>query len=430
MKTQTRIVSGLAALAALFLAPLAEASLTRPGSPILEAPAPAITLPAPAPEPSEFSLFVGDELTRDLGAPRASAEAGRFHPLAAVSLLSKDGAEAPLVSADPSRFPKTRIGVFDFLGSRIIGVERELSLELQWGSGRFGLKTSEGIGIWLSQDPAGDKDSPNLYGFVGGRPHERTDPLGLQARLAPPPPLLEPLPEVVPPGQVRIPGHRPGQVVNPNVPRYAPGMPSESFWNFRAALEAARRARPPGAGSPALGGRTVDELTEKEREEFLEHRRRMKTDPVYRGQVQGLRDVIARLHRPSAAGAGGGGDDGDPPGTYRDVQGRLHDAATGQFVEDPLNPRSPYAFNDAQRRAEWKRIAQDPNSPLAPEQRAQVQARGWRGPQRVNQDTGEMETMELSHEPIPRREGGSQVIPRWPDEHAAVDPYRQLPKNR
>ncbi len=34
-------------------------------------------------------------------------------------------------------------------------------------------------GAWLSQDPLGDRDSPNLYGFVSGRPHELTDPLGL-----------------------------------------------------------------------------------------------------------------------------------------------------------------------------------------------------------------------------------------------------------
>ncbi|MBK9064832.1 MAG: hypothetical protein IPL89_16835 [Acidobacteria bacterium] len=36
-------------------------------------------------------------------------------------------------------------------------------------------------GVWLSQDPMEDRDSPNLYGFVGGRPHEKTDPLGLRA---------------------------------------------------------------------------------------------------------------------------------------------------------------------------------------------------------------------------------------------------------
>lgn len=43
-----------------------------------------------------------------------------------------------------------------------------------------------GIGIWLSQDPLGDVDSPNLYGFVAGRPHERTDPLGLAGEIPEP----------------------------------------------------------------------------------------------------------------------------------------------------------------------------------------------------------------------------------------------------
>lgn len=34
---------------------------------------------------------------------------------------------------------------------------------------------------WLSEDPLEDVDSPNLYGYVAGRPHEATDPWGLQA---------------------------------------------------------------------------------------------------------------------------------------------------------------------------------------------------------------------------------------------------------
>ena len=92
MKNRARIVSGLVALAAFFLAPLAEASLPRAGAPDIEPPA--LTLASPATEPSEFSLFDGPELTA------AAAPTGRtpsFHPLAAVSLLSKDGAEASLV---------------------------------------------------------------------------------------------------------------------------------------------------------------------------------------------------------------------------------------------------------------------------------------------------------------------------------------------
>lgn len=84
-------------------------------------------------------------------------------------------------------------------------------------------------------------------------------------------------------------------------------------------------------------------------------------------------------------------------------------------------------MTDAQRRAAWKKLAEDPNSALTPAQRAEIKARGWRGPQRVNEQ-GELETMELSHEPIPLRDGGTDVTPRWPADHAAIDPYRQLKK--
>jgi len=36
------------------------------------------------------------------------------------------------------------------------------------------------------------------------------------------------------------------------------------------------------------------------------------------------------------------------------------------------------------------------------------------------------ESMELSHEPIPYRDGGTQVTQRWPIEHSAIDKYRHL----
>lgn len=41
-------------------------------------------------------------------------------------------------------------------------------------------------------------------------------------------------------------------------------------------------------------------------------------------------------------------------------------------------------------------------------------------------ETGKLERMELSHEPIPQRNGGRDFAPRWPEDHAAVDPYRKL----
>jgi RHS repeat-associated protein len=46
-------------------------------------------------------------------------------------------------------------------------------------------------------------------------------------------------------------------------------------------------------------------------------------------------------------------------------------------------------------------------------------------PQRYNSAKGDLEKMELSHEPIPKRDGGTNVVPRWPQDHAAVDPYRR-----
>ncbi|AEG67589.1 hemagglutinin-related protein [Ralstonia solanacearum Po82] len=46
-------------------------------------------------------------------------------------------------------------------------------------------------------------------------------------------------------------------------------------------------------------------------------------------------------------------------------------------------------------------------------------------PQRYNADKGGMESMELSHEPTPARDGGKEFVPRWPQDHATVDPYRR-----
>jgi hypothetical protein len=109
--------------------------------------------------------------------------------------------------------------------------------------------------------------------------------------------------------------------------------------------------------------------------------------------------------------------------------GRLRDAR-GRYVADPANPPSPFEYTDAQRRAAWRQLAEDPQSPLTDAQRQMIRERGWRGPQRTVTETGELETMELSHEPVPLRDGGAEVVPRWPDEHAAVDPHRHLKKPR
>ncbi|NMO20009.1 hypothetical protein HPC49_21990 [Pyxidicoccus fallax] len=108
------------------------------------------------------------------------------------------------------------------------------------------------------------------------------------------------------------------------------------------------------------------------------------------------------------------------------AKGRIRDER-GRFVSDPTNPPSPNTFTDAQRRQAWRQLADDPKSGLTAAERVQIRERGYRGPQRVNEH-GELETMELSHEPIPLREGGTKVVPRWPADHVAVDPHRHLKK--
>ncbi|MDR6234572.1 hypothetical protein [Pseudomonas oryzihabitans] len=50
---------------------------------------------------------------------------------------------------------------------------------------------------------------------------------------------------------------------------------------------------------------------------------------------------------------------------------------------------------------------------------------GGSAPQRYNADKCGLESMELSHEPIPARDGGKEFVPRWPQDHAAVDPFRK-----
>ncbi len=47
-------------------------------------------------------------------------------------------------------------------------------------------------------------------------------------------------------------------------------------------------------------------------------------------------------------------------------------------------------------------------------------------PQRLNPNTGVMESMELHHHVVPQREGGLfDFIKVWPDEHRALDPFRR-----
>jgi filamentous hemagglutinin len=49
-------------------------------------------------------------------------------------------------------------------------------------------------------------------------------------------------------------------------------------------------------------------------------------------------------------------------------------------------------------------------------------------PQRTNPRSGELESKELHHQPVPRSQGGGEFIEVWPEEHARIDPHRRLKK--
>ncbi|MGE4427337.1 MAG: RHS repeat-associated core domain-containing protein [Solirubrobacteraceae bacterium] len=73
----------------------------------------------------------------------------------------------------------------------------------------------------------------------------------------------------------------------------------------------------------------------------------------------------------------------------------------------------------------WKNAADDPAQAGQWSDANLARMRSGRAPQRYNADKGGMESMELSHEPVPARAGGRNLVPRWPQDHAAVDPYRR-----
>jgi hypothetical protein len=124
-----------------------------------------------------------------------------------------------------------------------------------------------------------------------------------------------------------------------------------------------------------------------------------------------------------------GGSIDDHSTTCECASGGRPRGTNGRYLDDP-NSGGGSDWNANDRRAAWREHYEDPDSPLTPSERAEVRMRGWAGPQRNNPWTGERETMELSHEPVARQDGGTVTVPRWPDDHAAIDPSRFLAGNR
>ncbi|MCC6699389.1 MAG: RHS repeat-associated core domain-containing protein [Candidatus Hydrogenedentes bacterium] len=93
--------------------------------------------------------------------------------------------------------------------------------------------------------------------------------------------------------------------------------------------------------------------------------------------------------------------------------------------DDVYTPTKYGAPSDSTiRRRSWRNEALNPTrADYKPEDFERM--RSGLPPQRYNPDKPGTESMELSHEPIPTREGGIQTVPRWPQEHAEVDSYRR-----
>ncbi|WP_025667026.1 RHS repeat-associated core domain-containing protein [Aquimarina megaterium] len=103
----------------------------------------------------------------------------------------------------------------------------------------------------------------------------------------------------------------------------------------------------------------------------------------------------------------------------------------GWKVGDPINNLTR-AGNvpswSAVRARHWKNRAKNAKSGEFTKDNLARMKKG-RAPQRYNEETGKMESMELDHRP-PQRDGGLFDFEEvWPDEHAAQDPYRHTGNN-
>ena len=99
--------------------------------------------------------------------------------------------------------------------------------------------------------------------------------------------------------------------------------------------------------------------------------------------------------------------------------------ARGWKVGEPINnltSKGNVPAWDTVRNRFWKNEAL--NNPEAYSTQNLSRMQGGRAPQRINPITGTLESMELHHTPAQRDGGLFNVQKVWPDEHAAVDPFR------
>jgi len=118
---------------------------------------------------------------------------------------------------------------------------------------------------------------------------------------------------------------------------------------------------------------------------------------------------------------------GGAAASYRGVPAVVDEEPGGWSVGDDINSLTKAGNEPAWstvRSRFWKNEAANPQYGTWDAEQLDRMSRGY-APQRYNLDKGDIESMDLSHEPVPFREGGKDIIPRWPQDHAAVDPFRR-----
>lgn len=118
---------------------------------------------------------------------------------------------------------------------------------------------------------------------------------------------------------------------------------------------------------------------------------------------------------------------GSPDGGPRPVpkpQSRGWSAGDKPDIYSPTRTGQDPSWGTVRRRY-WRNRATEPDAAqrYGGAQNVDRMKRGL-APQRYNPDKGSRESLELSHEPVPKRSGGRDIRERWPCDHASVDPNR------
>jgi len=198
--------------------------------------------------------------------------------------------------------------------------------------------------------------------------------------------------------------------------------PGNDWWSQQPA-----EAQPTHWDSKSSLEKTLEAMDPSERARFQEaielDKKGVEADPhtfldivPYRRMITSPIEVLKRLIRSTAEGAV--------------VRAAKKGAARWKVGDNVLAPTSKGVEPSwsAQARRHWKNEAFEEG----PVQKwgAENVERMKKGlaPQRINPETGLLESKELHHHPEPRRAGGKKFVDVWPDQHAEVDEYRRLKK--